>query len=188
MLVAAWAPHGPADARGCCIVPGPALARLFRRQGERGVRLALGAWLLAEGIRSEVRLVTVLPAGGAAPGPRPCLPRAHELRVEPQGLTCRVDVPYDLAIFAGHFPWVPIVPGAMIVGWAAGLAAAHGLWPHGVARIGSVKFRHIVQPGPEFRLRLAVDASRERLELRLDSSRALHAMGVLLAPLQGAAA
>jgi len=182
MLVAAWAPHGPSDAQGCCIVPTPALARLFRRRGERGVRLALRDWLLAQGVSAEVRLVSSLPPPGMAPGPRPRAPRTRDIRLERDGLSCTVEVPYDLAIFAGHFPWVPIVPGAMIVGWAAELAAEHGLWRHGVTRIGAVKFRHVVQPGPEFQLRLTVDASRARLELRLESRRALHAAGVLLAP------
>lgn len=163
-------------------MPTPTLARLFRRQGERGVRLALGAWLAARAVTGEVRLVSALPPPGVAPGPRPRQPRTRDVRLESDGLTCSIDVPFDLAIFAGHFPWVPIVPGAMIIGWAAALAGEHGLWPHGVVRIGAVKFRHVVQPGLEFHLRLAVNPSHDRLELRLDSSRAMHASGVLLAP------
>ncbi len=182
VLVAQSALYGPSGEQACCIVPTPSLARLFRRQGERGVRLALGPWLAARAVTGEVRLVSALPPAGVAPGPRPRQPHARDVRLESDGLTCRVDVPFDLAIFAGHFPWVPIVPGAMIIGWAAALAGKHGLWPHGVVRIGAVKFRHVVQPGPEFHLRLTVNESRDRLELRLDSSRATHASGVLLAP------
>jgi hypothetical protein len=49
-------------------------------------------------------------------------------------------------------------------------------------RISSVKFRHIVQPGPEYQLRLTLGAGGDRLDLRIESPRGVHATGTLLAP------
>jgi 3-hydroxymyristoyl/3-hydroxydecanoyl-(acyl carrier protein) dehydratase len=110
------------------------------------------------------------------------VPEFRELVRVGDTLTATFDVPLDLAIFAGHFPWVPIVPGAVLVGWCADLAAREGLWRHGARRISSVKFRQIVQPGPGYRLRLALAEGGMRLDLRIESDRAMHASGTLLAP------
>lgn len=181
-LVSAWSLAGPPGAPLCCLVPSTAGARLLRHRGERGLAEALSPWLEAEGIRAPLRLVEALPAPGSGPRPRPRMPQFQGLTRSGDTLTACFDVPVDLAIFAGHFPWVPIVPGAMLVGWCADLAAREGLWVHGVCRISSVKFRQIVQPGPGYRLRLVRGDGGLRLDLRIESDRAMHASGTLLAP------
>ena len=63
------------------------------------------------------------------------------------GLVCQLRVPYDMAIFRGHFPSAPIVPGVMQVGWAVELARAHGLADGPLTGIGAAKFRRVVRPG-----------------------------------------
>jgi hypothetical protein len=163
-------------------VPTAAGIRLLRRQGERGFRAALGDWLPRNAATTELRLCSALPAAGTPSPPRPLRPAFVVLERDSQMLTCGFDVPCDLAIFAGHFPWVPIVPGAMLMGWSAEVAAENGLWPHGAGRATAVKFRHIVQPGEGYRLRLERTRNGERLEFQIDSPRAFHASGVLLAP------
>ena len=69
-------------------------------------------------------------------------------------LTGRLRVPWDLPIFAGHFPAMPIVPGVVQLGWVAELARAHGLAAGTFTGIVFAKFRRILQPGVELQVRL----------------------------------
>ncbi len=69
-------------------------------------------------------------------------------------LTGRLLVPWDLPIFAGHFPAMPIVPGVVQLGWVAELAQAHGLAAGPFNGIVSAKFRRILRPGVELQVRL----------------------------------
>jgi 3-hydroxymyristoyl/3-hydroxydecanoyl-(acyl carrier protein) dehydratase len=89
--------------------------------------------------------------------------------IERQGdsaLLCRLLVPHDLAIFSGHFPAMPIVPGVMQIGWAVDLARAH-LGAHGRFKgIRTAKFRRIVRPGMQ--LELALDLRRKAGLLHFD--------------------
>jgi 3-hydroxymyristoyl/3-hydroxydecanoyl-(acyl carrier protein) dehydratase len=72
------------------------------------------------------------------------------------GLDCRLRVPYDMAIFRGHFPSAPIVPGVLQVGWAIELAGAHGLAVGPMTGIAAAKFRRVLRPG------MCLDARLER--------------------------
>jgi len=68
-------------------------------------------------------------------------------RVADHALRCGICVPFDLAIFRGHFPAIPIVPAVVQIGWALDLARAHLEAAGRFMGIISAKFRRIVQPG-----------------------------------------
>lgn len=179
-----WRRSGLVDSPVWYVVPSAIGARLFRKQGRNGLHLALVPWARSQGVDLKMlRVVDTLPAEDVPPSTHPLGPEIlHIARDGPRAILCTLRVPFDLALFSGHFPTVPIVPGAVLVGWAATLAAAHGNWVHGVAVSHSMKFRRIVQPGPDYRLRLAWAEDGRRLDFRLESDAALHALGTLLAP------
>lgn len=104
----------------------------------------------------------------AEPQWRPVL---HEAAFEPSHgiLTGRLLVPYDLPIFAGHFPAMPIVPGVVQLGWVAELARAHGLAAEPFAAIVSAKFRRILQPGVELRVRLQPGRLRGEVQFEFEA-------------------
>jgi 3-hydroxymyristoyl/3-hydroxydecanoyl-(acyl carrier protein) dehydratase len=100
----------------------------------------------------------------------------------PLAATLRLTVPFELAIYQGHFPTVPIVPGALLTGWAATFAREHAGWPHRALVVPQVKFRRIVQPGYELQLTLQRDAASQRLDFSYRSAGGLHSQGTLLGP------
>jgi hypothetical protein len=155
------------------LVPTAAGARLFRRRGWRGFRDAIHAAALRAGIEpGRERVVSALPQPGEVPAwprLRPAFPAPH---AEDGALGFSFSVPFELAIFGGHFPTAPIVPGAMLAGWAVELAREHGGWAHGCSAVTMLKFRRIVQPGLRYHLRLSVSAAAATLgfDLRLDGT------------------
>ena len=81
-------------------------------------------------------------------------------------LGCRVRVPYDLAIFAGHFPSLPILPGMVQVEWAVQIARAHLRVDGRFTGITATKFRRLVRPG--MALALTLEHRPESGELRFE--------------------
>jgi 3-hydroxymyristoyl/3-hydroxydecanoyl-(acyl carrier protein) dehydratase len=176
---AADSAHGP----DWLAVPSQIGARGFRQSGWRGFREQVSGWAQARGLApAALRVVSTLPP----PGPLAALPREAELlSVQSTGerqLRLMLRVPFELAIFQGHFPTVPIVPGALLTGWAAQLAALHARWPHGARVVQAVKFRRIVQPGHDFSLDLQWQASLQRLDFCYREGGQLNAQGSLAAP------
>lgn len=92
----------------------------------------------------------------------------------------RLRIPPDLRALRGHFPDLPIVPGAIHVGWALALARrAFGL-PGSLLGIPAVKFRRIVQPGHELSLSLEWQVERRLLSFSLASGSGPHSAGRLV--------
>jgi len=182
-LILEWTRH-PARPERCALVPSAEGARLFRRCGRLGLLEGLARWATAHDLDpGRIAIVDELPTDEVGYSMSRTEPRL--LALEWQGaerIELQLLVPFDLAVFNGHFPEVPIVPGAMLAGWAASLAAREGRWRHGVRRVQAMKFRRIVQPGPVYRLRLAWTTDGGRLDFRYESPVAMHAAGCLLAP------
>jgi len=82
------------------------------------------------------------------------------------GLVCDVRVPYDLAIFGGHFPAIPILPGVVQVDWAVNLARTRLQVGGRFKGITATKFRRLVQPG--MNLALTLEHRPESRELRFE--------------------
>jgi 3-hydroxyacyl-[acyl-carrier-protein] dehydratase len=94
-------------------------------------------------------------------------------------LNCSFLVPADLAIFRGHFPGVPIVPGVMQVGWAVELARAHGLVTGPCTGIITAKFRRLVMPGMRLVARLEPSARAGQLHFKYECDGAVVSTGRL---------
>ena len=160
--------------------PSAAGGRLFRRRGWLGFQDAILPAVQAMGIDVQrTRVVSRLPA----PDRPPVWPRMEPEFPHPQadgdGIALTFSVPYELAIFRGHFPTAPIVPGALLAGWVAALAREHCGWAHGCGEVSMLKFRHIVQPGLAYRLRLAVSDPGTALHFDLRQEARLCAQGAL---------
>jgi|GEM_PF-46457 len=184
-LVADWRLDRSRSANQLWILPTAEGADMFRKFGHAGFASLIAPWAAARNIETtSLRLVSHLPPTG---DPLPSPPREPVVgAIVRDELSASVDleVPYDLDIFAGHFSHVPIVPGAMLVGWAADIGAGLGIWHHGVTRAATMKFRRIVQPGPKYRLGLSWSANGDRLNFQFESAGVTHAAGALLAPKQ----
>ena len=183
-LVAEWALRESIAQSVWYVVPSPSGQRLFRQHGWVGFRAAIASWAASRAVDLErMQVVASIPATTPGTVGRPIDPEI--LRVVPRGGTgvdVTLHVPYELAIFRGHFSSVPIVPGAMLVGWVGALAARHAGWQHGVRRSSAMKFRRIVQPGPEYIVRLDRSTDGSCLHFTVESPSGTHSSGSLLAP------
>jgi len=69
------------------------------------------------------------------------------LETSPAGLRGRFRFPPDLAVFAGHFPGLPIVPGVFLVEAARRVAEEAAGKPLRIAGVDEAKFTAEVGPG-----------------------------------------
>jgi hypothetical protein len=170
-----WVAEARLFGRWMLVVPSATGVRVLRRQGKRHL---VAAWLgrictelQATGVPLEWRLLETLPPRGSETEARCSEPVRGPLVTGLQlrgasGLECGVRVPYDLAIFDGHFPTIPIVPGVVQVDWAVGLARARLRIGGRFNGITATKFRRLVQPG--MNLALTLEHRRESGELRFE--------------------
>ncbi len=171
----AWVADARLSGRWMLVVPSPEGLRVLRHHGKRHL---LAEWQRGIGpdpsdatAALDWRLVETLPLRGSeaeASCRKPVRsPLVSELqRVGGYGLSCRVRVPYDLEIFDGHFPTIPILPGVVQVGWAVALARAHLQAAGRFMGVTATKFRRLVQPGMD--LALTLEHRPESAELRFE--------------------
>lgn len=93
------------------------------------------------------------------------------LACEPNGsCTAELDVPRDLALFKGHFPTHPVLPGVILMEALAQTASFCLLVEHGDAGalgylvgIDKARFRHQVRPGDVVTLNARIVKNSSRL-------------------------
>jgi 3-hydroxymyristoyl/3-hydroxydecanoyl-(acyl carrier protein) dehydratase len=139
------------------VVPSAAGVRVLRTRGKRHLVAEWEHDLVQHRIGTaaaiEWRLIEAPDAGLQDLEPvqgRPAwMPIVSDVAPDPGAgsLDCRLRVPYDMAIFRGHFPSAPIVPGVLQVGWAVELACAYGLADGPMTGIAAAKFRRVLRPG-----------------------------------------
>ena len=153
------------------VVPRDVAARALRRHGKAALvaqwRETLGDGTLPQALRW--RILEALPAPGSDEERRALLPvRGPHLgeivRPAPNTLRCDLRVPFDLAVFEGHFASIPIVPAVLQVGWAVDLLRLHLHADARFAGIASAKFRRVMHPGMALTLALTRDGDRARFE------------------------
>jgi 3-hydroxymyristoyl/3-hydroxydecanoyl-(acyl carrier protein) dehydratase len=166
------------------VVPSEAGVKVLRRHGKR---FLVHRWEQQVGAGDGIHwaLLNDLPASGAA-----VLERLHETRLFPRILgdakaaaheiELLVEVPYDLDIFEGHFPSIPIVPGVVQVGWAVNAARSRLGLSGRFLSLEKIKFRRIVRPGDRLLLKLQYDPRRAQLRFRFSDGSTLVSSGEVL--------
>ena len=181
-LLVDWVCQERGTARAWYLVPSVAGGRLLRKQGRRVFLDALAPWALSRGIAlGEARVVPMLPTSDDALRWPPLRPEFPHPRREGGSVRFAFFVPYGLAIFRGHFPAVPIVPGALLTGWVTELAREHCDWQHGASCVTVLKFRRIVQPGLTYELQIDAPAGSPTLDFHIRLEDATCALGSLTA-------
>jgi hypothetical protein len=181
-LLARWACHETGSAPAWYLVPSAAGARLFRKQGLRGFLEGLAPWSRSAGIDlAAARIVSLLPAAGDVPRWPALRPVFPEPQSKGRSIQLAFSVPFELYIFRGHFPSVPIVPGALLAGWVTELAGEHCGWQYGASNVSMLKFRRIVQPGLTYDLQIDVSAAGSTLDFHIRLAGMTCALGSLMA-------
>jgi hypothetical protein len=181
-LLTQWACHGTGNSRAWYLVPSADGGRLFRRHGLQGFLEGLAPWSLSAGVDlAAARVVSSIPTATEVPH-RPLIrPLFPEPRTKGRSIQLSFCVPFELYIFRGHFPTVPIVPGAVLTGWVTELAREHCGWKFGATNVTMLKFRRIVQPGLTYDLQIDVSADGSTLDFHIRLQGKICALGALMA-------
>jgi len=170
-----WVADARQIGRWMLVVPNAAGIGALRRYGKRHLVTVwqglFGTESLVATIPQEWRLLETLPPAGSEAEARCSEPVRNPLVTGLQrrgtcGLSCDVRVPYDLEIFGGHFPTIPILPGVVQVDWAVNLARTHLRMGGQFKGITATKFRRLVRPG--MNLSLTLEHRAESGELRFE--------------------
>ncbi|HET9865192.1 MAG TPA: hypothetical protein VFP37_17255 [Steroidobacteraceae bacterium] len=79
-------------------------------------------------------------------------------------------LPADHAVFVGHFPGRPIVPGVMLLEWVLGEVAGAAARAPLALRLREAKFFQPLAPGERAALRLELAGARATFEIRRDTA------------------
>ncbi|MDY0206281.1 MAG: AMP-binding protein [Pseudomonas sp.] len=91
-----------------------------------------------------------------------------------------LQIPLDLAIFSGHFPTAPVVPGVVQVDWAFNIAQELMDIPPRFCGMEVVKFLQLLRPGDSVRLTLSFDQARSKLHFSYNTTEARCSSGRIL--------
>ncbi|WP_042880321.1 AMP-binding protein [Cupriavidus necator] len=110
------------------------------------------------------------------------LPRAVWIEGSDNTAVATLDVGEHLAIFDGHFPGTPIVPGVAQIDWVMTLAPQRLPVParERFLRLDVLKFQGVIRPGSQVRLDLEWLPAKAALAFRLTSAAGPHASGRII--------
>ncbi|WP_354686488.1 AMP-binding protein [Cupriavidus necator] len=110
---------------------------------------------------------------------RQTLPRAAWIECGEASAAAMLDVGEHLAVFDGHFPGTPIVPGVAQIDWVMALAPQRLPVPprDRFLRLDVLKFQGVIRPGSQVRLDLEWLPEKASLAFRLTSAAGPHASG-----------
>jgi len=108
---------------------------------------------------------------------RPSVPPVQWLSRDDTGATAILDIQADLAVFDGHFPATPILPGVAQLDWAVQFARECFVLPQRFLRVEALKFQRPVPPGTQLELALQWQPAAGVLGFRYGSPAGLHASG-----------
>lgn len=178
------------------VVPGEAGQALLAREGRAALGAALRA-LLADAVDAVAlprrwAFVPALPCNAQGKTTeamlrdlfRRTLPQVRWETQEPgaDSAAATLEVSADLAIFDGHFPDAPIVPGVAQVDWVMTLAPQRLPIPprDRFHRIDVLKFQNVIRPGDIVQMALTWQPDTQVLAFRLTSAVGPHASGKIL--------
>lgn len=174
---------------GAVVVPTDVGWELMRVQGKRALnerlRLALEAVVDRVAIPRRWRYVRALPVNSQGKTTEaaltslfdPVMPLPEWIEREPGHARARLDVKAGLAVFDGHFPQSPVLPGVAQVDWAIAIARQQFDMPARCLRMEVLKFQRLVPPGTELELDLRWDPKRALLGFSYSSAAGQHASG-----------
>lgn len=178
-------------------VPTDAGRELLLAQGRRALaqrlRSALASQVVRVALPRRFRFVGALPENAqgkiasaalvalfAETESRPLLPFFDWLSREPQRASAALCIGPDLYHFQGHFPGQPILPGVAQIDWAIALARQVFPLPAHLARMESLKFQALIEPGARLVLDLEWKPEKSQLEFRAHSEAGAHASARLV--------
>jgi 3-hydroxymyristoyl/3-hydroxydecanoyl-(acyl carrier protein) dehydratase len=82
------------------------------------------------------------------------LPEVLAIDRGPRFLRLDLRIPPDLNCFKGHFPGLPLLPGAVQVDWAIRYARDYFVLPPRFHELRNLKFMRFVEPGARLTLQL----------------------------------
>lgn len=96
---------------------------------------------------------------------------------EPTQAQVDLDLDPALAVFDGHFPQVPILPGVAQLDWAVRFGREAFALPPYFLRMEMLKFQRVARPGIRIRLHLEWLPQKSALAFRYESALGPHASG-----------
>ncbi len=170
-------------------VPGADGRAVLEAEGKRALDARLAAWLLQSVERIALprrwRYVNALPVNSQGKSTesllavlfRPAMPAVRWTRRDADSAAALLDIVPELAVFDGHFPGAPLLPGVAQLGWAIGLARqCFGGLPR-VLRTEVLKFQRPVPPGTTLELALRWQPASGMLDFSYGSPAGRHASG-----------
>jgi 3-hydroxymyristoyl/3-hydroxydecanoyl-(acyl carrier protein) dehydratase len=112
--------------------------------------------------------------------PRRLLPLVETRHIDSTAARLTLQVPPDLAWFAGHFDNMPVLPGVVLIQWAAHFIAEIPGHHQFTGTLRALKFRRLVLPGFRLELTLELDPLRHEVSFCFRSNQGEHARGCLL--------
>ncbi|CAD5106502.1 acyl-CoA synthetase family protein [Zestomonas carbonaria] len=181
---------------GALVAPSPAGIHALRNQGRRAftdsLRRHLAGHCEAIALPRRWRLLAQLPYSSqgklAQAQVEALLAASRPTQVEPLSAVeqdgewrLELEVPLDLAHFAGHFPRTPVLPGVVQIDWAQRLARQLiADLPPRFAGMEVLKFQQLVRPGDRLQLSLRFDAARGKLYFAFRNGEAACSSGRIL--------
>ena len=107
-------------------------------------------------------------------------PEPRWLERNPAEAKLRLTAESDLAVFDGHFPQSPIVPGVALVDWAIRWGREAFAIDRAFLRMDAMKFQRMVTPGSELDLSMSWQVGNGMLSFRFESTHGVHASGRIL--------
>lgn len=101
---------------------------------------------------------------------------------EPVTQACALDlcIPPQLAVFAGHFPEHPVLPGIVQIDWAAKIAARYFNTSGRFQKLNNVKFTSMVFPNAKLTLKLAFNPHKNHIKFTYSAGETLYSSGTLV--------
>ncbi len=127
-----------------------------------------------EALLSALFAAAPVAASTATPAPRP----VPDWRVvEPDHAIADLALAPELAVFDGHFPGQPILPGVAQVDWAIAFARERFALPPVFLRLEALKFSQVATPGMVLEIEWRWNAAQRALQFEYRSAAGKHSSG-----------